>query len=807
MPLSRKSTKRLVSRPLSPTHKRRKSAPTGFDQLTAESQDAAQTSVRQRPRRRTFVNRDHHLQHSKSSPLKAEEDALVTKNSPEDESTAIGTIDTEPDTEPDTSALRCPSWENPSFMQNVPRTQDLRPISPIIQQRGSPQTNDSNSRLGLSKPLWPIQDITIRTRPLPGKVDHAKTNEGKGTSRQTTPLRCEMQPGSSYSNPYRRKFSDERVVSGSSEEDRPFRRSHCPSPHHSIQHLESIPGTHPGAIENMKQALNVPVIRGRKIESSQSEKAVSDPEREQPPSNKDRPSWRGSKRVTAEAILGEFNHIHDVYSVADVDITDVDGVEKTSSASGEARTSSSTKLSSRSTLSWASTDYHFDAGAREMATGARFDALTMKGKTPVKLSGTGKHDFHVEAPEPMMVFSALTGDGTMEGMEADRDADRPNTAEDQQDDHYYSRYNGWPVRFPSMVQEDLSYSGTAAPSLNDAAPPQSLNEGTYKPSTDSSRGQANTSYAPSGSSNEKCAKCKAGRGNAKRVGGVDGQEESSTSGQKMSAVSQAREPAGETSAHVTTATSPTAGHADTGRQEHEGQASETVPTPGLDPRTRTLLDPRRSLPLDVRQLAEIQHVERRPSESIQEWRTGIFTVPTTPRGGTTLRRRRPTTSSGEDGCCICHCLTPLRLLCCGRNPNRDGPIRLEQRQADIGTSSGAPLTPYGIDERSRLRDPAPITGPAPMNGRVYTRVADRTSPQDEENQEGEREPEERQEQPEMATTTIEDLTTVQDVDNDASLHDSVVGDGSFMALLRNANSEPSRPKNARSLVSRRLNSF
>ncbi|KAL8721689.1 MAG: hypothetical protein Q9225_001689 [Loekoesia sp. 1 TL-2023] len=170
MPPSRTDKKRHVSRPLSPPYKRRKSAPSSHDQDYIDAQAAEQSSARQSSRRKSAADRvPHPLQ------LASMEDAH--RSSCNNASQLLS--------QSDVPSSGCPGVENPFFLQNVPRAQGLRNISPSSQQLLTAKGDDSGYLQGLSEFSLLTQEFPIRGRPLPVAIDPTEVDASKESPYQT----------------------------------------------------------------------------------------------------------------------------------------------------------------------------------------------------------------------------------------------------------------------------------------------------------------------------------------------------------------------------------------------------------------------------------------------------------------------------------------------------------------------------------------------------------------------------------------------------------------------------------------------
>ncbi|KAL9003202.1 MAG: hypothetical protein Q9188_003917 [Gyalolechia gomerana] len=161
---SRSKKKRHVSRPLSPTHKRRKSAPPIYDQTTGDpqqtvQQEAAQNPVPQRARRSTVTDHAPHLLHSGLQPLRIEDDV--------------------------------PS--NQSFVNGVTPSQGSGGSSVSIRW---PVASQAEAGTGLQRLLgFPhlISDLPSHDGPLPGAVFHMGTEAVHQPLTQIKPRKSAVQ--------------------------------------------------------------------------------------------------------------------------------------------------------------------------------------------------------------------------------------------------------------------------------------------------------------------------------------------------------------------------------------------------------------------------------------------------------------------------------------------------------------------------------------------------------------------------------------------------------------------------------------
>ncbi|KAL9598214.1 MAG: hypothetical protein Q9219_004634 [cf. Caloplaca sp. 3 TL-2023] len=148
--------KRVVSRPLSPDHKRRKSFASAHDEAKVEPQEAGSTS--QHPRRKTIFSNEPHQLNINSSPLVSDQDVTYNKDQNTSQiARASGA--------PSRQHLSAPV---PVFLGRDPRSSRSNNVSPEPQQPPSSQGDKNTDLEELSKSSHSVWNIPIRSRPPPG---------------------------------------------------------------------------------------------------------------------------------------------------------------------------------------------------------------------------------------------------------------------------------------------------------------------------------------------------------------------------------------------------------------------------------------------------------------------------------------------------------------------------------------------------------------------------------------------------------------------------------------------------------------
>ena len=173
----RAEKKRQVSRPLSPTHKRRKSAPSIYNQATTDTEEAAQSCTSRSPGWKPAASRLRRAHHSDPPRLVSWEDVPHHIN---DDTFSIMSQSDIPD-------LRDPSAESRFFLQSVSRTESLRNGSSDMQQSLTFQDDgDTWNQEDPQSSLLPW-NLPFRSRPLPAAEGLTEANAGDSSSLENRP--------------------------------------------------------------------------------------------------------------------------------------------------------------------------------------------------------------------------------------------------------------------------------------------------------------------------------------------------------------------------------------------------------------------------------------------------------------------------------------------------------------------------------------------------------------------------------------------------------------------------------------------
>lgn len=796
--------KRRASRSLSPTQKRRKSAPPLYDQAGGNTQQTVQQgatpiSVRQRPRRRTVNDHPSELLHSDIQPQRMKGDILdrfsADNVNPSHHSTG-GSNHTRSQFHAQAEANIDPqrflgsshlTWNLPirsgpspgaiigtgseavpeSLARTQPRESGVqhghrRPRRPtkLLCKTGADKNRTSNSResslssdfLALSSPLDlgspfldPVSPSQSRASAIPSdSIDtldsmvldpkFSKSKSSGFTSNSADTLESEFsidKSSSDFSRPSKRNLLYQRLVSGCSQDDRPFERSGCPSPTPSFRNDAVNPEA---CAEHTKGIISTPEFQ----------------------------------RATSPSVGPIIREGESPPYVCPGDPIQTDGAEspsemmeeKLSLAAMAAFGSSSRSSSASHLLSSANHDPHNPTKDEHKKFSTFCGMMSGTEDEPRQFFDLWKNAYvqQLATPEPLTVLPVLTVDETTQAINESQNEDNDHRnlpggndwididdpeldaeereaalqrlySSDPPDNAYYRYLSRWTFE---EVRELITPRGGTRHTRNRVWQRSEAGEYVLVPPTSPASDElAPDELAPDepapdvlapipsldGAASVVDPSLEAGVYHNRRVVGsntpepvLQQTEEESVSPQP----GQAGEPY-----ECAECTLP---RQNPGRKrsrrlhEQSGRPSQTaapIPLPTTSPGLTAVEVNERIVPRDQaeetleRQRAHPLPPERRTNQrgteegqtgNIHEWIAGSTTPPRQSRGMMIQRRRRrAATSSDEAGCCLCRCLTPLRSLCCGRprDPLTRDPLTEDRLHEHIRTTEEHQLSHRG----------------------------------------------------------------------------------------------------------------
>ncbi|KAL8650279.1 MAG: hypothetical protein Q9226_005214 [Calogaya cf. arnoldii] len=288
--------KRLVSRPLSPDHKRRKSSADGQDipeknvssRSDSSSLGSAWLAHRKRIREGKRPERDS-----------SEGESIGAGKGPE---RCLKKVET-PEERPSGDKSDRPSPEEGSTGDDSgrPPSEVSSGDSSWFRHLGL-LDNMENAFDDVPTPLDHIEDERSSLVPEPLSLSGRAKSRGEADRRGIYQYNHNVQlhaPVNAGAGPRRRKFSFE-----TEEHESSFSRSSCPSPTPSFRLANEFPGSHPSPKQEMHPPLDAPIMRGRVSELIEPVEPSTIEARDVSPWSKIHPDWRHSKMVTAGVITG-----------------------------------------------------------------------------------------------------------------------------------------------------------------------------------------------------------------------------------------------------------------------------------------------------------------------------------------------------------------------------------------------------------------------------------------------------------------------------------------------------------------------
>ncbi|KAI4252981.1 MAG: hypothetical protein L6R42_007754 [Xanthoria sp. 1 TBL-2021] len=319
--------KRLVSRPLSPDHKRRKSSPEGVQDERPDMQSASPPEIRGRSTNHglgqspppTELDRmvidvmDKASSRSQSSSLYSESvraarlavrETIREGKRPERSDGVEPPGDEPPDDEPpedEPSEEESPGRPGPSRVKSGRRSAH-HSNDPCSESSSSGDSSLQRFLGGIDEAHKALDHMEDERGSLDHIEDeHASLDQetwsllGRANSRDEVGL---SSPNDAGAGPSGRKFSYE------AEHEFSFTRSSCPSPSPSLPQTSKIPGADSEFDQDMHPALDNPKVRGHMPKPNELTEPSKIESRDVSPWSKDHPDWRHSKKVIAGVITG-----------------------------------------------------------------------------------------------------------------------------------------------------------------------------------------------------------------------------------------------------------------------------------------------------------------------------------------------------------------------------------------------------------------------------------------------------------------------------------------------------------------------
>ncbi|KAL8938150.1 MAG: hypothetical protein Q9216_004052 [Gyalolechia sp. 2 TL-2023] len=754
MALRKTKKKRDVSRPLSPTHKRRRSAPPFYDQFTGDTRQL----VLQRPRRSTVADHVPHLQHSDLQSPRTEDDVLSNQFSvigvtpsqaPGGSSSSISWLAAS-QTDAGTDMQRLSESSDPisdisnhdeSLPRAVFRVETEAVCEPLarVEPRESAKLYGNGPLTGSRSEIAIEEDSPLNSRdslllsdfsvsrtwidlrlPLSNHAPPIIRKPSGIIADSTGTLASNASIRTSDSETLRlskRDSSYQRLLSGYSQKNRSFEKTSRPRCNPPFYSKAGDPETDAQLSKGLTPALGVPGPTSHIFRPISGEKAPGDQERES----------------SHDVFLGDLIEMHDGQS----------SLIKTSGSSSR----SSSRLSSLSSIAPKTPSVSETASTK---TSMFRDVMAGVEAQPSSFFKHWKDTYmqYFPAPEPLRVFPVLTENEVPQGRndngdDVERETERHNDPCDLSETSTYTTLNQW--RFPTGVSPCEVQEEIRSTSENGISPTRNSNR----------RGTASGEHTSIEPIN--CAPVRPAQ-----VPGLDGDAsyadpslEAGVYHHMMRVTSSTPEPALENetgpskprqAGRAHQSAEPTSSRQQKTQQKiqpphllgerSEGPSQDAAPIPsqvvppGLThgETNQRVVGQNLAEEAQGRQEHEDERqrnqqrtakAERERSDSVQDWMAS-----TPPRRFEGMRCRRgplrAASSSDEVGCCFCQCLTPLRSLCCGRRGDKDGLFSL-CKQSD-------PLT------QDRLRAHRRRTGEPNTSGcRGSTAVVEATPASDEQN--------------------------------------------------------------------------
>ncbi|KAI4281804.1 MAG: hypothetical protein L6R38_003401 [Xanthoria sp. 2 TBL-2021] len=285
--------KRLVSRPLSPDPKRRKSSADEEDVMDKASSRSQSSSLCSESVRAARLAVRETIREGKR-PERSDGDEPPEDEPPEEEPPG----DEPPEDE--SSEEESPGRPGPSRVKSGRRS---------AHHSNDPCSESSSGDSSLQRFLGGIDNAHKALDHMEderGSLDHIGDEHasldqetwslsGRANSRDEVGL---SSPNDAGAGPSRRKFSFE------AEHELPFTRSSCPSPSPSLPQANKLPGADSKFDQDMHPALDIPKVRGHMPEPNEPTEPSKIESRDVSPWSKDHPDWRHSKKVIAGVITG-----------------------------------------------------------------------------------------------------------------------------------------------------------------------------------------------------------------------------------------------------------------------------------------------------------------------------------------------------------------------------------------------------------------------------------------------------------------------------------------------------------------------